>query len=90
VNPQLFAYTVGELSPSVLSGELLPDETFRLRFSVTPGLAYAVQATKYLTNPIPWATLLSTNSGTNLMLLFDDLPATNRAQRFYRVGVSLP
>jgi hypothetical protein len=89
-NPQLFAYTVGELTPSVLSGELLTDKTFRLHFSVVPGLNYAVQATEHLTNPILWATLLNTNAGSNSMLFFDDGLATNHAQRYYRVGVSLP
>jgi hypothetical protein len=84
INTNLFSYTVVAVGPSVLSGELLPGGKFRLQFSVSPGSVYAVQAADYLTNPIPWTTLLTTNSGTNVTLIVDDQQATNWAQRYYR------
>jgi phosphodiesterase/alkaline phosphatase D-like protein len=85
VNPNMFSYTVAGVPPTVLSGEWFPEGKFRLQFGVYPGADYIVQATDYLTNPIPWVALLTTNSGTNLVLFFDDLQVTNRNQRFYRV-----
>jgi phosphodiesterase/alkaline phosphatase D-like protein len=85
VNPNLFSYTVAGAPPTILSGEWFAEGKFRLQFGVSPGVDYIVQATDSLTNPIPWIALLTTNSGTNLMLFFDDLQVTNRDQRFYRI-----
>ena len=87
-NTNLFSYTVGGARP-VLAGSFLPG-TFQLQFAATPGLLYAVQATDYLTNPILWTTLLTTNSPTNATLSFADPHASNHPQRFYRLSVSLP
>ena len=82
-NPNLYSYTVGGAGP-VMAGTLLPNRTFRLQFDAVPGSVYAIQAADFLTHPIPWTTLLTTNPGLPTPVLFDDPQTTNHPQRFYR------
>jgi hypothetical protein len=61
----------------------LADQNARITFAAITGWLYEVKATDYLTNPIPWVSILATNVGTNALLTFDDLTATNHPHRFY-------
>jgi len=73
-------------TPNITGQQLLPDGNVRISFATIPNRTYQVQATEYLTNPIPWVTVLITNSSTNGALIFDDLQATNYPQRYYRTA----
>jgi hypothetical protein len=70
--------------PTHVTVTRLPDHNIRLTFAAIQGWPYQVQASDYLNPPITWVTILTTNSGTNSTLVFDDLTATNHPKRFYR------
>jgi hypothetical protein len=79
--------TVGiTLVSASISVAQLPDRNVRIAFAATPRTSFEVQATDLVSNPSPWVTLLITNSGTNMILGFDDLDATNHQRRYYRTA----
>jgi len=70
--------------PNYVSIARLSDQNIRVSFATVTGWTYKVTAADSPTAPGPWPALISTNAGTNTMLSFDDLTATNHPQRLYR------
>lgn len=74
------------LVPTNITIARLADRNVRITFNALPGSPYRLQATDIVTNTAPWVTVLTTNSGPNTTLIFDDLQATNHPQRAYRTA----
>ncbi len=54
-----------------------------ITLSGVAGASYTIQTTTNLSNPV-WATLVTTNAGTNGLVLFKDVDASKYPGRFYR------
>jgi hypothetical protein len=56
-----------------------------MAFKAMPGASCSIQAAADLAAPV-WTTLCTTNTGTNSLLIFADMDATNYPVRFYRLA----
>ena len=70
--------------PHVDAVSQLPDGNFRVTVSGASNVSYFVQSANSLA-PLSW-TSQATNNNPNGSFTYDDLTATNSAQRFYRAG----
>jgi hypothetical protein len=72
------------LPPNIDTISQLPDRNFRLTVSGSSNVSYYLQSSSTLSPP-SWSSLV-TNNNPNGSFQYDDLTATNFAQRFYRAG----
>jgi hypothetical protein len=71
------------VSPASISGSAAPSGGFSIILSGVAGASYTIQATTNLNNPV-WASLVTTNTGTNGLVVFKDVDASKYPCRFYR------
>jgi len=76
----------GEAAPAITSYGLLPDNNFGLTLTGTLGQPYHVWVTSDVSQPLNLWTVLTNGNIPSVPFLFEDLTATNQAQRYYIIS----
>ncbi len=73
------------IPPSITSELVNSNGTFTLNFAGTPGGTYILETTTNIIASTFWQSIVTNTFGTNGVSQYNDLDATNFAQRYYRL-----